>query len=66
VELAPGGSSWSAISDRNSKENFASVEGRDILEHLSNIPIETWNYRPRIHPSGTLAQWPRISTLLLR
>ena len=46
-------------SDRNVKENFAPVDGRDILERLSTIPIETWNYKthdPSIRHMGPMAQ----------
>ena len=43
--LAAGGSSWGVVSDRNSKENFDSVDGSEILERLSSVPITTWNYK---------------------
>jgi hypothetical protein len=59
VRLDPGDSQWKALSDRNAKENFASVDGRDILERLSGIPIETWNYKaqdPSIRHIGPMAQ----------
>lgn len=32
-------------SDRNKKENFGSVDTRDVLELLASLPIETYNYR---------------------
>src|SRR5206468_203839 len=34
VSLAPGGGSWSSLSDRNAKESFAKVDGREILQHV--------------------------------
>jgi hypothetical protein len=37
------GNNWSCTSDRNMKENFKNVEGREILERLSEIPIQRWN-----------------------
>ncbi|MGB8475142.1 MAG: tail fiber domain-containing protein [Candidatus Acidiferrum sp.] len=37
------GSGW--CSDRNMKENFASVDLEGILDRLARIPIETWNYK---------------------
>lgn len=46
-------------SDRNVKENFAPVDGRDILERLSTIPIEAWNYKnqdPSVRHIGPMAQ----------
>lgn len=45
VPLAAGGGSWSTICDRNAKDNFASVDGREVLDRLASIPIETWNYK---------------------
>lgn len=32
-------------SDRNRKENFASVDIDTVLERLSGIPVQTWKYR---------------------
>jgi hypothetical protein len=46
-------------SDRNAKENFAPVDGRDILARLVTIPIETWNYKaedPTVRHIGPMAQ----------
>lgn len=43
VQLAAGGNSWSAISDRNVKENVTPVDSRDVLERLAGIPIGEWN-----------------------
>jgi hypothetical protein len=45
VFLAPGGTSWSSISDRNAKKNFAPVDGKDILQKLAAIPVQQWNYK---------------------
>ena len=59
VILAPGGGSWTAVSDQNAKENFASVDGRDVLERLMEIPISTWNYKSQddgIRHMGPMAQ----------
>jgi hypothetical protein len=59
VTLAAGGGSWSSISDRNVKANFTSVDGRDVLERLASIPIETWNYKAQdasIRHMGPMAQ----------
>jgi len=44
VFLAPGGTSWAAISDRNAKKNFAAVDVRAILEKLAALPVQRWNY----------------------
>ena len=59
VSLASGGGSWSSISDRNAKANFAPVDGRKVLEQLAAIPIETWNYKsqqPSTRHMGPMAQ----------
>ncbi len=45
VTLAPGASSWSPLSDRNSKENFKAVDAVEVLNRLAAIPIESWNYK---------------------
>jgi hypothetical protein len=39
------GGTWSNGSDRNSKENFASLDRRILLEKLATLPIASWNYR---------------------
>jgi hypothetical protein len=57
--VAPGGGSWSSISDRNRKENFLAVDGEEILARLRRIPISTWNYRTQdrsIRHLGPVAQ----------
>ncbi|MCR4404609.1 MAG: tail fiber domain-containing protein [Candidatus Acetothermia bacterium] len=59
VYLTPGSNAWSAISDRELKENFSPVDGRLILERLSQIPISEWNMRsqdPSIRHIGPMAQ----------
>jgi hypothetical protein len=59
LHLAPGSSTWTTTSDRNAKTNFAPVDGREILDLLSNIPVETWNYKTQdasIRHLGPMAQ----------
>ena len=59
VTLAPGGGSWSSISDLNVKANFTSVDGQDVLASLAGIPITTWNYKAQddsIRHMGPVAQ----------
>jgi hypothetical protein len=59
VELSAGGSGWSAVSDRNRKENFAQLEGEDVLARLRGVPVTTWNYRAQdrsIRHMGPMAQ----------
>ncbi len=59
VQLAPGGGSWSNLSDRNVKANFTAVDGRDVLARLATVPIQTWNYQSQdvtIRHIGPMAQ----------
>jgi hypothetical protein len=59
VELAAGGSSWSAVSDRNRKENFLAVDGEYLLGRLRQVPVSTWNYKSQdrsIRHLGPMAQ----------
>ena len=45
--------------DRNMKENFGPVESQEILNRLSKIPIETWNYTwddPSVRHISPMAQ----------
>ena len=41
--LSKGGT-WTNVSDRALKSNFAPVDGRAVLEGLVDLPIMTWNY----------------------
>ncbi len=59
ARLNPGSSSWSTISDRSAKANFAVVDGRAVLEALASIPVESWNYKTQdasIRHMGPMAQ----------
>jgi hypothetical protein len=59
VSLAPKGSQWTSLSDRNAKENFGTVDAREVLAKLAVMPIETWNYKAQdasIRHMGPMAQ----------
>lgn len=59
VTVAAGGGSWSSVSDRNLKENFADVSGNELLGKLDDVPMQTWNYKtqePSIRHMGPMAQ----------
>ena len=59
VLLAPGGGSWSSVSDRDSKENVEAVDGRAILAQVVSMPLSTWNYKAQdtsIRHMGPMAQ----------
>lgn len=58
-QLAAGANAWSALSDRDSKANFAPVDARAVMEKLARIPISTWNYKTqdaKIRHIGPMAQ----------
>jgi hypothetical protein len=53
------GGVWTNSSDRNAKENFAPVDGQDILDRLAGVPISIWNYKaeaPSVRHMGPVAQ----------
>lgn len=59
VRLAPGAGSWTSVSDRDAKENVVPVDGEDVLDRLSRIPLTTWNYKTQddsIRHMGPMAQ----------
>lgn len=65
VALSPSGSSWSLISDRNMKENFAEIDGEALLQRISLLPMHTWRYidqeDTRIRHIGPVAQdWQEL------
>ncbi len=59
VTLPAGGGAWNNLSDRNSKENFAAVDSREILRGVLGLPISTWNYKSQndsVRHIGAMAQ----------
>ncbi len=44
ARLTAGGT-WTNASDRNVKDNISPVDGNDILEKLSTMPVATWHYK---------------------
>jgi endosialidase-like protein len=57
--LLPGVPSWQCTSDRNAKENFVAVDGKDILKRLAAMPLSTWNFKgadPAVRSLGPTAQ----------
>jgi hypothetical protein len=39
------GSNWVNASDANLKENFADVDGNELLNKIASLPISEWNYK---------------------
>ncbi len=59
VSVAAGGGSWSSLSDRNVKANFAPIDGQQILAQVLAMPVTTWNYKSQaasIRHIGPMAQ----------
>jgi hypothetical protein len=59
ARLNSGAGSWANMSDRNIKENFEAIDGRDVLERVAALPIQTWNYMDQnesIRHMGPMAQ----------
>jgi hypothetical protein len=57
--LAAGSGSWTSMSDRNAKENFAPVDSQVVLAEVVALPMSTWNYRSQdigIRHIGPMAQ----------
>ena len=44
ARLTDGGV-WTDNSDRNAKENFAPVDGGEVLAKVVALPVQTWNYK---------------------
>jgi hypothetical protein len=52
-------SDFCAVSDRNLKTNFGSVDPADMLARVRDLPIATWNYTaddPAVRHIGPMAQ----------
>ena len=45
IELAPGASAWSTLSDRNAKKNIQPVDYQAVLAKLVHVPVAQWNYK---------------------
>ena len=57
--LAPSGSQWLSVSDRNAKEGFETIDVREILERVASLSVEALNYKaqgPSVRHIGPMAQ----------
>jgi hypothetical protein len=58
ARLTTGGA-WTNSSDRGVKRDFTPVDGRQLLERLAEIPIQSWSYKsehPEVRHIGPTAQ----------
>ena len=59
AQLPANATSWSALSDRNAKENFEPIDAEDILAKVVALPVTAWNYKAdpaKRRYSGPVAQ----------
>jgi hypothetical protein len=58
VILQPGSGSWSSMSDRKAKDDFAAVNLQSVLAAVTTLPITTWSYRTEhgVRHIGPMAQ----------
>jgi trimeric autotransporter adhesin len=59
AQLPAGSGSWSSLSDRNAKRALEPLDGREILDSLSGIPMYSWQYKDQaeeIRHVGPMAQ----------
>ena len=56
--LGASSGSWSSMSDRNAKDNFAPVNPETVLAHVATLPMTTWSYKtePGVRHIGPMAQ----------
>jgi trimeric autotransporter adhesin len=57
--IVGGGTAWSCTSSRLEKENFAAVDGEDVLRRLRAVPVTSWNgiaEGPEVRHIGPMAQ----------
>jgi trimeric autotransporter adhesin len=57
--IAAGGGAWSCTSSRLEKENFAAVDGEEVLRRLRDVPVTSWNgiaEGPEVRHIGPMAQ----------
>lgn len=36
---------WTNVCDSNKKENFETLDGKDILDRINQLPVTRWNYK---------------------
>ena len=59
VTLAAGASAWVAVSDSNLKRNIRTLDGKEMLEKVLQLPIKRWSYKAQdasIEHIGPMAQ----------
>lgn len=45
VQLLPNATSWTVLSDRESKTDFQKINPREVLSKLAAMPVNSWQYK---------------------
>lgn len=45
VTIHPGASAWATYSDGSLKENLTPVDSKEILQKISSLPVNEWNFK---------------------
>lgn len=58
VAVAPGGTAWVTLSDRNAKTEIKDIDSRAVLAKLGRLPVTEWEYKhdPQRRYFGPMAQ----------
>ena len=58
AQLPAGSGSWSSLSDRNTKNDFAPVNSQAVLAQVASLPLTTWSYSTErgVRHLGPMAQ----------
>jgi hypothetical protein len=57
--LAPGGGSWTSMSDRNAKADVTPINTLEILDKVAALPVSSWRYKSQnasVRHIGPMAQ----------
>jgi hypothetical protein len=59
IYVAPGGSGWNTLSDRNAKTDFSKLDTTEVLGRLVKMPVLSWRYKSQnasVRHIGPMAQ----------
>lgn len=57
VFLGPSATAWGSISDKTKKDHFEEIDGEELLEKISGLPILKWRYiGSKVPHMGPMAQ----------
>jgi hypothetical protein len=58
AQLPAGSGSWSSLSDRAAKNDFAPINAQSVLAEVTSLPMTSWSYKtePGVRHVGPMAQ----------